>query len=270
MKLVIVAVDLVTVLVLAKTLSAIGRDEVNVVAYAWHPFVAWEVAHSGHIDALAIAYLAGAILLAHRGRHATAGALVGLATIVKLYPIIVAPAFVRHGRLRFVLGLLAPFVLYVPYAGVGPRVLGFLPTYVREEGLDTGDRFFLVRTARHVFDLPTAVYVSLAVVAGLALALLIVRRATESSATRIANDCAALAAVALLLCTPHYAWYSIWLIAFACVAPRFAWLAMGTAGALLYYAPKGSTTRFVFDLAQYVLLGAAVVLALRRPSRATA
>ena len=53
MKLALVACDLLTMVVLWRWLAATGRSEWLTLAYAWNPLVVFEIAHSGHIDALA-------------------------------------------------------------------------------------------------------------------------------------------------------------------------------------------------------------------------
>jgi hypothetical protein len=38
----------------------------------------------------------------------------------------------------------------------------------------------------------------------------------------------------LLLTTPRYAWYYVWLLPFLCFAPRLGWLYLTSAASLLY------------------------------------
>jgi alpha-1,6-mannosyltransferase len=266
-KLAMVGCDLATVGMLVVLLRRLGEDARRVVVYAWHPLVCWEVAQSGHIDAAAIALTVGAVLAANRSRRALSGALLGAAALVKGYPLLLAPAFARRGGVRFVAALAATFLLYVPYAGVGWRVLGFLPTYVHEEGIDTGDRFVLLRLARLAVPFPTWLYVGLVALAFAAVSVRAMRRSAPD--TRLeARDAATLAAMALALGTPHYAWYALWLIALVTVAPRPAWLYLASASALLYYAPRAYGARLVFDAVQFVpLLALLAVEASRKAAR---
>jgi hypothetical protein len=252
-KLLVVACDLATLGLLATLLRRLGDDPRKVVVYAWHPLVCWEVAQSGHIDALAITLMTGAILAADRSKRALSGGLLGLATLVKGYPLLVTPAFVRRGGWRFVVAFAAAFLLYIPYAGVGAGVLGFLPTYVHEEGLDTGDRFVLLRLVRMVAPVPTWLYVGVAALAFAGASLGALRPRAPDTRSEVRNA-ATLAALALVLGTPHYAWYGLWLIALVTVVPRPAWLYLASASALLYYAPPEPGARLVFDAAQYVPL----------------
>jgi hypothetical protein len=268
-KLVMVACDLATIGLLALLLRRLNDDPRKVIVYAWHPLVCWEVAQSGHVDALAITLMTGAILAADRSKRALSGALLGLATLVKGYPILLAPAFLRRGGARFVASLAAAFLLYVPYAGAGARVLGFLPTYVHEEGIDTGDRFVLLRLARLVAPVPTWLYVGLVALVYAGASLRAVSRPAPDTRSEV-RSAATLAAIALALGTPHYAWYGLWLVALVTLAPRRAWLYLASALALLYYAPAASKARLLFDVAQFVPLAALLAAEVVGRSRQTA
>jgi hypothetical protein len=252
-KLLVVACDLATIGLLAALLRRLGDDPRKVLVYAWHPLVCWEVAQSGHVDALAITLMTGAILASDQSKRALSGGLLGLATLVKGYPLLLTPAFVRRGGWRFVAAFAATFLLYVPYAGVGVRVLGFLPTYVHEEGIDTGDRFVLLRLARLVAPVPTWSYVGLTAMVFAGASISALRPPAPDTRAEV-RSAATLAALALAVGTPHYAWYGLWLIALVTVAPRPAWLYLASASALLYYAPPTPSARLVFDAAQYVPL----------------
>ena len=63
---------------------------------------------------------------------------------------------------------------YACYASVGPHVLGFLPEYAKEEGLESGSRYFLLTLARHSLHweaLPTGAFYAFAALLLLGLAL---------------------------------------------------------------------------------------------------
>jgi hypothetical protein len=73
-------------------LASFGFARQRALIYAWHPLVVWEFAGSGHLDALAIAFIALA-LLARRKRYETlTGFLLACATCVKLFPVVLFPA----------------------------------------------------------------------------------------------------------------------------------------------------------------------------------
>jgi alpha-1,6-mannosyltransferase len=120
---------------------------------------------------------------------------------------------------------------YLPFIGVGPRVLGFLPGYVSEENLVSGGGFWLVRA----LGIPIAAYLLLvaAIIATIAIGAL--RRSPDPCASL--PWAAALGIAAVLLISPHYAWYFVWLVALLCAAPWWpGWWPSLTAG-LLYWDP---------------------------------
>ena len=170
------------------------------------------------------------------------------ATLVKGYPISIAPALLGQEKRRFAIGLASTLLLYVPYFGEGSGVLGYFPTYLREERIDTGDR--LLRLARVVFDAPMWAFVVIALATYLAVALRIVRRSANPSQGP-ALFASALATIVVALGTPHYAWYYVWLIALACLAPRPVTLWVACSGALLDYEPHTNGGRLVFESLMY-------------------
>lgn len=120
--------DLVSAALLAIVLARFGMDPRRCVVIAWSPMGAVHFAHSGHNDAVMIAFvLAATLLLTGRRRVAAMGAL-GLATMVKATPAFLVPAFVRSAGGRATLawaGVCA--LLTLPLIGAGPGlVLGVL------------------------------------------------------------------------------------------------------------------------------------------------
>ena len=128
---------------------------------------------------------------------------------------------------------------YLPYLGVGARVLGFLLGYLFEENLASGGGFWLLETVRRIVPMPVAFYLGLAgaVMAGLAIGAL--RRRPEPLASM--PWASILATAVLFLMSPHYPWYFVWLVALLCVAPWWpAWWLSLTA-VLLYWDAKTGT-----------------------------
>jgi hypothetical protein len=119
------------------------------VVYLWSPLLVIEVAHAAHVDALYLPLLVGALLVRVRApqnrpdwrAEAGIGVLVGLATLVKLFPVFLfAPLWSvrdasgkRRWRLALLVALLVTVALgYAVYYAPGVNLLGFLPTYGRE------------------------------------------------------------------------------------------------------------------------------------------
>jgi hypothetical protein len=148
---------------------------------------------------------------------------------------------------------------------VGARVLGFLPTYMREEGIDTGDRFVLLRVLRLLLPVPTWLYIAIAALAFAYVSVNALRR-REPTTPLEARDAATLAALALVFGTPHYAWYAVWLVALVALAPRAAWFYVACAFALQYYEPHTPGARLAFQAVQFVPV--AILLAVEARGRA--
>ena len=119
--------------------------------YAWNPLPFWEFAGSGHIDAAMIAFVA--LALWSRGEWLTGLALAG-GVLVKLYPAVLLPALWRpwDWRMPAVFGG-AIVAAYLPFAGAGAHVFGFLPGYAAEEGFAGGAGFYWWNLAKSVLPL---------------------------------------------------------------------------------------------------------------------
>src|SRR5262245_25300760 len=62
MKATMVGFEAITAWALMALLASFGLSRQRVLIYAWHPLVVWEFAGSGHLDAIAIAFVALALL----------------------------------------------------------------------------------------------------------------------------------------------------------------------------------------------------------------
>jgi len=131
MKLAIVFCDLLTIAVLWGWLAATNRSVWLTLVYAWHPLVVLEVAHSGHIDAVATLWIAAAAYWLTVRRTMLASVAFVLAIATKLLPLVLAPLFIGRVRFRDAAvggGLLAAlYVLFVDQSGLP---LGAVPNVV--------------------------------------------------------------------------------------------------------------------------------------------
>lgn len=118
-------------------LQALHLSPARVVIYLWSPLLAFETAHGAHVDAVALPLLVGAWWARVRERDTLVGVLLGLATAVKFYPVLLVPALWRPqhktGRWQMPLALvLTLLACYAPYVARFGLQLGFLPNYLRE------------------------------------------------------------------------------------------------------------------------------------------
>jgi hypothetical protein len=268
MKLVFVTIEAVGIATLLFILQATGRPSEHILLYAWHPLPVWEIAGSGHVDAAVVTFAALALAAAVSGRRAWSAVPLAAATLVKFFPLAQLPALWRpttsnRGDWRWLVAFLAIIIAaYLPYISVGPKVLGFLPSYFTEENLSGGNGFWLLGAARRAMPIPLAVYIGLAVIVmgGLAVGALLRRPDPHSSL----NWAMALGTAALFFASPHYPWYFVWLVALLTAAPWWPawWLTL--AAVLLYCGDKtGDVPLWV----GFTLYGGFVVLCVADASR---
>lgn len=139
-------VDLATIGLIARCLRLLRRDPLDVAWYALSPLPVIEFAGNGHVDGLGLLLLVGSFIALLRDRKMLAGVLIGMATMVKLYPGVALIAGWRRGRWRMAAAAAAVAVLaYAPHvAAVGGKIVGYLPGYFREEHYDSGGRFLIL------------------------------------------------------------------------------------------------------------------------------
>ncbi|MGH9942701.1 MAG: glycosyltransferase 87 family protein [Pyrinomonadaceae bacterium] len=224
MKLVMVAFEAVGLWAIAELLASFGLPRQRVLLAAWHPLLVWEIASSGHLDALLVCFVALALLARRRERDGWAGFLLACAALVKFFPLVLFPALYRRWNWRMPLALSATVALaYVPYLTVGWRkALGFLSGYAAEEGLQSGARFFILSLAQKLFgeqNVPGAAY---KVFALLVLAVLGIWSlwGPMRDPRDFVRRAFALAAAFTVLLSPHYGWYFVWVVPFLCFATR--------------------------------------------------
>jgi alpha-1,6-mannosyltransferase len=269
MKAAMVALECASVAVLLHLLVLAGQPLERILIYAWHPLALWEFAGSGHIDAAVVTFVALALWARRRDLRWLTGIAVAAAALVKFFPAVIFPALYRRWDWKMPLAAAATVVLaYLPFLGVGRAVLGFLPGYVAEEGLNNGAGFFLWNLAA-VF-LPVAkigglAYVAFAGAALLAGGLYVLLR--EETSDHVVMAALALAALLTLLVSPHFAWYFAWLLAFLCLAPSPAVLYLSVAAILLYFIGGGPDLdggRMLVELAIYGPFAVLAVIEWRR------
>jgi alpha-1,6-mannosyltransferase len=194
----------VIVLVLLDVLRS-QQGEHWVLAYAWHPLLATEVAGSGHIDIVGLLLLLVSVAALGRRWRTVAALAFGLATSVKLLPIVLLPLYWKRVRARD--GALAALIfglLYIPFLDRGRIPLGSLATYVRSFRFN--DPVFAI--LEHLAA--PQVVAGVAVLVGFLTAIWVRRRSAERPSENFAWPM-----TASLLCAPViYPWYLLWLLPF--------------------------------------------------------
>jgi len=246
------AADLGLVALLPVALRAWGRDERWTALYALSPFPVMEAVNNGHVDGLAALAVVAALVLAGRRRPASAGAALGAAVLVKLYPGFLLAALGPSGpssggrgahrqAARVVAGVAAAAVVaagYLPHVvGEGVRVLGYLPGYLREEKYGEGGRYLLAG----LLGLPPSATAAVAAAGAVGVLIWVLvgsRRSGHAGRRRpdVPRGQAALLGALLLAATPVQPWYAVVLLAVATVAAAPAWATVAAAGYPYYFA----------------------------------
>jgi Glycosyltransferase family 87 len=218
------ACALATTVILLFGLRVLGKDVRLAALWAWCPTVALEAGNNAHVDVLAVAITALALLVLARarteGRTMLGGALLGLAIATKMTPVLVVPAVLR--RRWFVVAASAATAMSMVYAphvlAVGRKVIGFLPGYLKQEGYTNGRRFLILDLLfQHKVATGIAV-VTLGVVAYFVLRL--------SNPDQPWHGAVVMTAAALAVTTPVYQWYSLLLVMLVALDGRPEWLGL--------------------------------------------
>jgi alpha-1,6-mannosyltransferase len=240
-KAVVVLVDLATMGIVAATLRALGQPAERVIVYAWHPLPIFEFGASGHIDAVMICFIAIAVLARVRQKFGIAGVALGAATLVKFIPIVLLPAIYRRCGKKLPIAFVTTVVVcYLPYVlGAGRAVLGFLPQYAKEEGLQSGGRYYLLDLIDYILDwcgvvheLPPRIFLAIALAGLIAIAIWafyrqppLGREPGEPQNRWIFSAFVLTLAFSVLL-SSYYPWYYTWLAFFLCFVRNPAALAL--------------------------------------------
>ena len=237
MKGVMVLGDLFTLGLLLLLLPGLSLPRSRVLLYAWHPLAVFEVAGSGHVDALAVPCILLAVLAWRRDRNLAAGVCLGAATLVKIYPILLLPVLLGRRRRPLLLGCVAAILVgYLPFLpGAGLGVLGHLPRFLAdpEETFNPS----LMGVAEFLLSRASSSGVSLASwfgrIALLGILLWLLRRPSDHPTDLVPGIWLVAAAATLLTPTLH-PWYLLWLLPFLAIDPRPEWIYLSGAIALSY------------------------------------
>ena len=208
LKVVFVICDWLALLLLFNILRISKLGEHWVLAYAWHPLLATEVAGSGHIDIVgALLLLVSAAALVRRRRPLAAVAF-ALAIAIKLLPIVLLPLYWKRIRIRDgALSALVFGLLCAPFLRQGRMPIGSLGTYMQYFRFNDPVFAVLERVAAPGFV--GALAALLGVLTAIWLRCKVPQRFTESAF--------AWPMTVSLLCAPVvYPWYLLWTLPFLC------------------------------------------------------
>ncbi|HEY4425316.1 MAG TPA: glycosyltransferase family 87 protein [Pyrinomonadaceae bacterium] len=258
MKATMLLFELVTFWAVAQLLALLGRPRQFLLMYAWHPLVVWEFAGSGHVDAISIAFIALAFLAWQRKSDLGVGFALACATLVKLFPVVLAPAMLKRWRIAPVLATTI-IAGYLAYLSVGPAaVFGSLPGYTQERGLLRGQQFYALSLAHKVFgfDLPGLAYIVAVLLVMSAIGLWVLLKGRSEDYLKHAM---VLATATTVLFAPHFSWYFCWLVLFLCFIPRLSIFYLTIASLLLYTTWLGDSPDEMFVINSLIYLPALLI-----------
>ena len=205
LKVAFVICDFAIVFVLLDVLRRTRQGEHWVLAYAWHPLLAIEVAGSGHVDIVGVLLLLVSAASLVRRWRAVAAISFGLAVAVKFLPIVLLPLYWKRVRLRdAALAAIGIALLYAPFLNHGRIPIGSLGTYVQRFRFNDPVFATLERVAAPQF------VAGLALLVGFLTAIWMRKKPAEGSAEAFAWPMAA-----TLFCAPVvYPWYLLWMLPF--------------------------------------------------------
>jgi hypothetical protein len=232
-------VAVLTTVLLMFGLGRLGRNIRLAALWSWCPTVILEAGNSAHVDVVAVAITAVAVLTLATARTwrrtALGGILLGLAIATKLTPALAVPALLRRRWLTVTLAAGSAFsAVYLPHLlTVGTKVIGFLPGYLQQEGYSGGTRFGIIGLFVTGW---LAIVLAVLILGAVAFAVL-----QFGHPDRPWEGAVIMTGAALTVTTPHYQWYSLLLVMLVALDGRPEWLAFAAAG---YYAAEPSMGRF--------------------------
>ena len=205
LKVAFVLCDFAIVFVLFDILRRSGQGAHWILAFAWHPLLAIEVAGSSHVDILGALLLVISVAALIRRWRTVAAISFGLAVAVKFLPIVLLPLYWKRIRLRdAALSAVVVASLYLPFLDHGRIPAGSLRTYVQRFRFNDPLFAMLERMVS------PQVLVGVALLVGFAVAIWMRRKTTE-----VSSDAFAWPMAASLFCAPVvYPWYLLWMLPF--------------------------------------------------------
>jgi alpha-1,6-mannosyltransferase len=216
MKLALGIAELLALASLVLLLSRLDLPLGRLTIYAWNPLVLLEVWGSGHLDALVLLLVTTAALASVCRRNGVAAVLLGIGTLVKLYPAVLL--LLLPGRRRVIAYALAgaAVVAAIALSGFGRWPITPIWRYVSDEYFNPG----LVRS-----------FVNEPMLALAATAVWVLVVASRAGTRDFVEQAVPMVIGVIVLGANVFPWYVVWLVPFLAVTPSVPLIAFtGTVG----------------------------------------
>jgi hypothetical protein len=234
--------DVLSIFLLLRFLSVMGKKSVNVLIYAWSPLILINFAARGHCDSLQIFLVILALYLCAIRKNLRSVISIGLAAMSKFVFIIIAPFMILGlmpgKRLKYVIALLSVIaILYLPYVGAGKGLFSTLFHFGTQYHFNDSAHFLIFCLS---IGSPLVSKVITVIIFGSVLLLLYKKHLNthfvEQDINR--NDSiiryAFLSIGAFLILAPTlHPWYLTWIVPFLCFNKNRAWLVL--TGTIVFY-----------------------------------
>ncbi|NIO05339.1 MAG: DUF2029 domain-containing protein [Proteobacteria bacterium] len=234
--------DMGSIVLLFMILGNLGLRRERVLVYAWNPLVIYELANNGHLDGFVVFFVLLTFWFMATDRPKASVASLGVATSLKLYPLVILPTILREKKGQGVLIFSAVILLfYLPYLSVGRQVLGFLPEYLTNprETFNLGLKAYLLM----FFPFLSHWMVTMILTGVLTAAGVLVWKKRKKDVIDIIRFAYFLAGLQIVLATASlHPWYLLWVIPFLSFYPSPAWLYFSLTvpfSYLKYQSPQG-------------------------------
>src|SRR5258708_27857668 len=116
MRLALLGCEAVTVVLIMLLLRRMNPPVTRLIAYLWHPLPLWEIANSGHVDALMVALMLLGLWISLTGQALRGTVVIAFSALVKPY---VVPLLA---------GIWRPWALKIPPVAIAAAALCYLPS----------------------------------------------------------------------------------------------------------------------------------------------
>ncbi|PIU13374.1 MAG: hypothetical protein COT21_02155 [Hadesarchaea archaeon CG08_land_8_20_14_0_20_51_8] len=234
LKFILILFDMGSIVLIIFILKELKIDLNRALIYAWSPLVVFEIGHGGHVDALIVFLLLAAVLARLKSKPILTGVMLGLAIPIKLYPIIMVPAFLRKRDFKMPVFLAATIgLIYLPYMKAGWQIFRFVFRFQEGPHFNAGLRYFLFRVLGGYNVRVDEIFLLFSLVV-LTTASLVVVLKEERTNHEFISHIFFLAALFVVLAPFLAPWYLIFVVPLLCLKPRPSFLYLSGAVMLSY------------------------------------